>query len=88
MKSGTNTWVITVYKEYGSHGENYTKTFNDEETALTFFEEEIRDEFDYEIEHGLVSDQELQNIIDNKSYAYYSDDKEIYIVLEEIKGYE
>lgn len=76
-------WVITVYKDYGNHGENFSKTFKDETLADEFFELEIRNEFDYEIEHGLVSDQEIQNIINARSYIFYSDEKEITITMEE-----
>ena len=77
-------WTVTVYKDNGYGGENYTKRFYEEDNALEFFSEEIKDEFRDEIEQGLVSDQEIQNIINNNIYTYDSEDYEVSISLEYI----
>lgn len=76
-------WTVTVYRDNGYSGENYAKNFEDEDEALDFFAEEVKDEFREEIEEGLVSDQEIQNIVNNNIYTYDSEDYEVTISLEE-----
>ncbi|AGO48996.1 hypothetical protein N356_gp103 [Cellulophaga phage phi14:2] len=75
-------WIVTVYRDNGYSGENYTKKFDDEDDAIDFFTEEVKDEFREEIEEGLVSDQEIQNIVNNNIYTYDSEDYEVTISLE------
>lgn len=75
-------WTVTVYREDGYDIESYTKRFYEEDNALEFFEEEVKDEFRNEIEKGLISDQEIQNIINNNIYTYDSEEYEVTISLE------
>lgn len=77
-------WKVTIYKDYGYDIINYSKTFIDEDNAYDFFSNEIKNEFDSEIEQGLISDQEIQNIINNDYYRFESEDKEILIHIEEL----
>lgn len=77
-------WEVTIYKDYGYDIVSYSKLFNNEWNAYDFFEEEIKDEFRSEIREGLVSDQEIQNIINNDYYRFESDNKEILISIKEI----
>ena len=78
-------WVVTIYRDYGYHGENYSKSFDEEDEAYDYFEEEIRNEFDSEIEQGLIVDQEIQNILDNGIYRYETEKIEILIQIEEVE---
>lgn len=75
-------WTVTVYRDNGFSGENYSKQFDNEEDAYEFFDSEIRIEFEEEIEQGLVSDNELQNIINAGIYTYENDAYEVTITLE------
>ena len=76
-------WIITVYKDYGNHGENFSKQFIEESDAEEFLEMEIKSEFDFEITEGLITDQEVQNMINNRGYIYFDQNKEVSIIMEE-----
>lgn len=75
-------WTVTIYRDNGYSGENYTKHFKKEEDAYNYFEEEIKIEFEEEIEEGLVSPQEIQNILNNNIYRYENDKYEVVISLD------
>jgi hypothetical protein len=75
-------WIVTIYRDNGYSGENYVKKFDTEDEAYDFFSEEVKSEFTEEIEDGLVSDQEVQNIINNGIYTYESEAYEVTITLE------
>lgn len=75
-------WAVTVYRDNGYSEENYSKQFDDEDDAINFFSDEVKYEFDEEIESGLVSDQEIQNIINQGIYIYESDAYDVTISLE------
>ena len=81
-------YLVTIYKDLGYDIVNYSKSFKTEDDAYDMYEEEILKEFDYEIENGLISNQELQNILNSYYYDYYSDEREILIKLEEINDKE
>ena len=75
-------WAVTVYRDNGYSEENYSKHFKEEENALSFFSDEIKYEFEEEIDMGVVADQEVQNIINQGIYIYESDTYEVTISLE------
>lgn len=75
-------WAVTVYRDNGYSEENYANHFEDENDAITFFSDEIKYEFDEEIETGVVSDQEVQNIVNQGIYIYESDAYDVTISLE------
>lgn len=75
-------WIVRVYKDTPYNLTNYSKVFKYEDDALEYFDDEIREEFNHEIREGLVSDQELTNIVDSGFYFFSNEDKEIQISLE------
>lgn len=80
-------WLVKIHRDIvGKSLVSYSKIFDDEDEAYDFFEEEVKDEFRNEIKEGLVTDQEIQNIINNEMYFYDTDSKEILIRIEEING--
>lgn len=76
------SWIVSVYRDLGYSIEQYTKHFKDEADAYNLFEEEIKSEFEYEIAEALVSDQEIQNILNAERYRYETDNKQILISIE------
>jgi len=77
-------WIVNIYKDDRGSLTSYSRAFKDEDDAYDFFELEIKDEFLYEIQQGLVTDQEIQNIISNNMYRYEDDNKEIEISIAEV----
>lgn len=77
-------WIVNIYKDKYNGLTSYSKVFDEEEDAFDFFEAEIKEEFDYEIKNGLVTDQEIQNIISNQNYTYEDDKEEIMMSIKEV----
>lgn len=75
-------WSVHIFRDNGYSTENFTKKFEEEDDAYDFFSDEVKGEFDSEIESGLVSDQEIQNIINNSIYTYSDEKYDVTISLE------
>jgi len=82
MKNGIK-WEVKINKDNGYEQTNYSAEFIDEQEAEDYFKLLITDEFDSEITEGLVSDQEIQNIVNNRYYFYENNQREILIELKE-----
>lgn len=77
-------YKITKYKESPDIFINLEKIIKDEEKAHDYFEEIVREELDYEIEEGLISDQELQNIYSNMTYRFEDETNITFLEIEKI----
>ncbi len=75
-------WRVTIYRDNHYSIESYSKHFKTQEDAEDFFSDEIRQEFDEEIETGVMSDQEIQDIINSAFYTFEDDEYQVNISLE------
>lgn len=77
-------YKVIKYKEGKGVFVNIEKEIVDEEKAYDFFEELVREELEYEIGEGLISDQELQNIYSNMNYRFEDEMNIVLLQIEEI----
>jgi len=77
-------YKVIKYKEGSGIFINIEKEIINEDEAYEYFEELIREELEYEIGEGLLSDQELQNIYANMDYRYEDENNVILLQIEEI----
>lgn len=75
-------WIVTVYRDNNYSIESYDKTFSEQVDAESFFADEIKHEFDDQIENGTISNQEVQDIINTAFYTYEDEDYQVSITLE------
>ena len=77
-------YKVIKYKEGKGIYINIEKEISDEEKAYNLFEELVREELEYELGEGLVSDQELTNILSNMAYRYEDENSIVLLQIEEI----
>lgn len=77
-------YKVIKFKEGRGVFINLEKDIADEEKAYDLFEELVREELEYEIGEGLISDQELQNIYSNMSYRFENEKETVFLQIEEI----
>jgi len=77
-------YKVIKYKEGKGIYINIEKEISDEEKAYDLFEELVREELEYELGEGLVSDQELTNILSNMAYRYEDENSIVLLQIEEI----